>query len=245
MAKEPCRKETRMSENMNNIPVESSDEMEIDLGQLWKLIKKNMRMIIISTLLLAVAFVLFTMFFIEKKYASTTTIYLTPKVTDQGFVDTTTVTSNNTMVNNYMLILQGNSILAKVVDELGLTSVEEVKQSLSVTNESDTQIIRVTATTDDATKSKQIAEASVRIFFDEMKENLNITSMTILDDAKIDNVAVSPSLKKNGLMGGLIGATLSCGYVFLKYLLDKRLRNRDEAEGFLGLPVLVEVPYYD
>lgn len=244
MAKEPCRKETRMSENMNNIPVENSDEMEIDLGQLWKLIKKNMRMIIISTLMLAVAFVLFTMFFIEKKYASTTTIYLTPKV-EQGYVDNTTVTSNKTMVNNYMLILQGNSVLSKVADELGLTSGAEVKKSLSVTNETDTQIIRVTAKTENATKSKQIAEATVRIFFDEMKENLNITSMTILDDAKIENAAVSPSLKKNGLMGGLIGGALSCGYIFLKYILDKRLRNRDEAEGFLGLPVLVEIPYYD
>ena len=244
MAKEPCRKEFRMNENMNNIPVENSDEMEIDLGQLWKLIKKNMRMIIISTVLLAITFVLFTMFFIEKKYASTTTIYLTPKVME-GYVDNTTVNSNNTMVNNYVAMLKGTSILSKVADQLDLVSVNEVKDSVSVTNETDTQIIRVTATTDDATKSKQIAEATVNIFFDEMKENLNITSMVILDDAKIDNNAVSPSLKKNGLIGGLAGAALTCGYVFLKYLLDKRLRNRDEAESFLGLPVLVEIPLYD
>lgn len=234
-----------MSEPMKTIQAENTEEMEIDLGQVWKLIKKNMRMIIIAGILVAVMAVLFTIFFIDKKYASTTTIYLTPKVTEQGFVDNTTITSNNTQVNNYVSMLKGENILTKVAAELELTSVGEIKSSLSVTNEADTQIIRVTATTKDATKSKQIAELTVKTFFSEMKENLNITSMTVLDDAKVNNVPVSPNVKKNGLMGGMVGVGISCGYVFLKYLLDKRLRNRDEAENFLGLPVLVEIPYFN
>lgn len=249
MARVPYKEwRRRMSDNINNTSIEQiqiNDEVEIDLGQLWKLVKKNIRLIILSALVLAIAVLLFTMFFIEKKYSSETRIYLTPKVTEQGFVDNATVTTNNVLVNNYVSILKGENILSKVAEELGLPSVGEVKKGLSVTNESNTQIISVVSTTDDATKSKQIAETTAKIFFSEMKESLNITSMTILDEAKVNNGPVSPSLKKNALLGGIAGAALACGWVFLKFLLDKRLRNRNEAENFLGLPVLAEIPFYE
>lgn len=237
-----------MSDNLHSTSIEqtpNNDEFEIDLGQLWTMMKKNMRLIILSMLVLAIAALLFTMFFIEKKYASETRIYLTPKVTDQGFVDNATVNTNNTMVNNYVSIIKGENILSKVAEELKLTSIQEVKSGLTVTNETNTQIISVVSKTDDPTKSKQIAETTARIFFSEMKESLNITSMTILDDAKINSAPVSPSLKKNALIGAFAGIALSCGYVFLKYILDKRLRNRNEAESFLGLPVLVEIPFFE
>lgn len=230
-----------------NINIESSreDELEIDLGQLWKLMKKNIRLIIIVSVLLGIAASLYTMFFINKTYMSTTRIYLTPKVTDQGYVDNGTVNSNNIMINNYVSMLKGKTILTKVADELGLVSVGEVAGGLSVSNDPDTQIINVTVTTNDPIKSKQIADTTVKIFFREMKENLNITKMTVLDEAQINNMPVSPNIKKNIGIGILAGLILSCGYVFLKYLLDKRLRNRNEAESYLGLPVLAEIPYYE
>lgn len=229
-----------------NLNIESSsEELVIDLGQLWKIIKKNMRLIIIVSILLGLAASLYTMFFIEKKYASTTRIYLTPKVTDQGYVDSSTVISNNGMVKNYVSILKGRNILTEVADKLGLSSTDEIAAGLSITNETDTQIINVSVTTNDSLKSKQIAETTVKVFFSEMQESLNITKMTVLDEAQVNNTPVSPSIKKNLVIGLLIGLIISCGYVFLNYLLDKRLRNRNEAESFLDLPVLVEIPYYE
>ncbi|MEG2544713.1 MAG: Wzz/FepE/Etk N-terminal domain-containing protein [Longicatena sp.] len=230
-----------MNENKN----ESNEEVEIDLSQLFKLLKKNLRFIIL-TMIIGVGIALsVTIFFIDKKYTSETKIYLTPKVSEQGIVDNTTVNSNNLLVNNYVSMLKGENILSKVADKLNLASANEVKGSLSVANEKDTQIISVVAKTDDPIKSKQIAETTVDIFFTEMKDKLDIRNMTIIDFPKINNAPVSPSKKKNALIGAFGGAAIACGYIFLKFILDKHLRNRNEVENFLDIPVLAEIPFYE
>ena len=78
-----------------------------------------------------------------------------------------------------------------------------------------------------------------------MKEKLDIKNMTISDQPKINEVPVSPNKKVNTLIGGVAGLLLSCGYVFLQYLFDKRLKNKADAESFLGVPVLGEIPWFE
>lgn len=233
-----------MNENISNNNI-NKDEVEIDLSQVFKLLKKSLRLIIVCALLGAVIAFAFTMFFIEKKYSSQARIYLIPRITEQGIVDSSAVSTNSKLVNNYVSLMKGENILSKVAEKLELTSVDEVKRSLSITNEANTEIIAVTATTNNPTKSKQIAEATVSIFYSEMKENLKIDNMTTVDSPKINNGAVSPNKKTNTVIGALVGILLSCGFIFLKYILDKRLRNRTEAENFLNIPVLAEIPFFD
>ncbi|MEG0523170.1 MAG: Wzz/FepE/Etk N-terminal domain-containing protein [Erysipelotrichaceae bacterium] len=232
-----------MIENLKTM--NNEEENELDLSQLYKLFKKNIRLIVITAIIGAIIALVVTIFFIDKKYASETRIYLTPKVSDQGIVDNTTISSNNLLVNSYVSIMQGKNILTKVADDLNLSSVAEVSNSLTVTNEKDTQIISVVAKTDNPTKSKQIAETTVEIFFTEMKDKLQISNMTIVDAAELNAIEVSPSKKKNLLVGTVAGGFLAASYVVIKFLLDKRLRNRSEVENFLEIPVLVEVPFFD
>ena len=126
----------------------------------------------------AVIAFLVTNFFMTKKYASSARIYLIPKVTEQGYADYNAVNSNSKMVNNYVSLMQGETILSKVADELNIENVEEVKNSLSITNVNETEIIDVKATTDDPKKSQAIVSKTVDIFFKEMQEKLDIKNMT-------------------------------------------------------------------
>ena len=225
--------------------ITEKEEIEIDISALLKTLKKNLKMIVMSTILCAVIALLITTFFMPKKYASSARIYLKPNVTEQGVVDYNTLNSNSKMVNNYMSLMQGETVLSKVADNLNIEDVEEVKKSLSVTNLNETEIIIVKATTDDPAKSQAIVKNTVDVFFDEMKEKLDIKNMTISDQPKVDETPVSPSKKMNTAIGAALGLFLSCGYVFLQYLFDKRLKNKAEAESFLGVPVLGEIPWFE
>lgn len=224
---------------------ERNEELEIDLSQLFNLLKKNMRLIFITTVIGAILCFAVTLFLIDKKYASTSTIILTPKITETGNIDQATLTTNSKMVNNYMQIIKGESVLSQVAEKLSITSVSELKGQVSVSNPINTEVIAVTATTEDPVLSQQIVEVTIDTFFSSIKDKLNIENMTIIDPAKVENIPVSPNKKMNTLIGALAGLVLSCGYVLLKYLLDKRLRTREEAENFLGIPVLVEIPFFD
>lgn len=233
-----------MEENLLND--KNNDEMEIDLGQLLKVFIKNIRFILLSTFCVALLTTLYTFFFVPKKYASEATIFLTPKVNDNGYVDTQSISSNNSLINTYISMIKGDAILTKVADNLGedYTS-KQLKSTLSVTNDTNTQIIRIQSTTTDPDLSKDIVELVVNQFSADMLEILNISNISIIDYAKVNENPVSPSKPKNAVMGAMIGFVVSAGIIFLQFLLDNRLKNKNEAENYLGIPVLAEIPYYE
>ena len=124
-----------------------------------------------------------------------------------------------------MEMIKGKNILNKVAKELNI-DVKEVQGAISVTNKNETEIMDVKATTDDPVKSQQIVKTLTSIFFKEVKENLKVENMMVMNDPEVDKVPVSPSKKMNTLIGALLGLLASGGYVFLTFILDKRLRTR-------------------
>lgn len=223
-----------------------NDEMEIDLLQLWKVLKKNWRLIVLSTVCVSLLVTIYTFFFIPKKYASESTIFLTPKVNENGYVDQSSISSNNNLINTYISIIKGDSTLSGVAETVGNDlSVKDIKSTLSVTNDANTQIIRIKSTTTNPQLSKDIVETIVNQFSDEMLQKLNVQNISVIDYAKVNENPVSPSKTKNAVMGAMVGFVISCGYVTLQFLFDKRLRNKSEAENYLGIPVLAEIPWYE
>lgn len=221
---------------------EINNELEIDLGELFKVLKKNILLIIMVSLLCATIGLVSSMFLISKKYSSEATIYITPRVTEQGSIDYNSLQTNSRMVNNYMEILKGETILAKVADQVGLNSYEDVLDALTVSNPDETELITVNAETTDPELSQQIVSLVISTFTEDMMDILNLNNVTIINDAKVNELPVSPSKTKFTILGFGIGLVVSCGYVLITFLFDKRLRTREEAENFLGVPVLATVP---
>lgn len=87
---------------------ELNDEVEIDLSQLLKLLKKNIRLIIILALVGIIIAASATTFLISKKYQSQGSVLLKADVVN-GSLDSTQVNTNKMMVNNYVKLLQGNN----------------------------------------------------------------------------------------------------------------------------------------
>lgn len=89
----------------------------------------------------------FTIFFVKKQYASTARIFPKPEV-NEGVVDYSQINSNNSMTKNYVALLGGNNIQSKVAKELNVDT-NVVSSALLFPNETDTQIISISATTTD------------------------------------------------------------------------------------------------
>ena len=123
-----------------------------------------------------------------------------------------------------------------------LESADSVKKLVSVSNESNTEIITVTATTTDPKLSKNIANGTVSTFTKTMQKNLNVRNIEVVDKAKLSYVPSGPNIKKNTMLATLVGGVIGVGYAVLKFLFDNRLRTKEEAEKYLGIPVFCEIP---
>ena len=153
-----------------------NEEIEINLAELFQVLKEHLHIIIISTLICAILVGAFTIFFVSKKYESTARIFPKPEV-NEGIVDYSQINSNNSMTKNYVALLEGNNIQSKVAKELNVDT-NVVSSALSISNETDTQIISISATTTDPQLSKKIVDTTVNVFTNEVKETLNINNIT-------------------------------------------------------------------
>ena len=217
---------------------ELNDEVEIDLSQLLKLLKKNIRLIIILALVGIIIAASATTFLISKKYQSQGSVLLKADVVN-GSLDSTQVNTNKMMVNNYVKLLQGNNIQDQVAKNLNITSAE-VRSSLSITNTTDTQIIEISSTTVDPGLSKRIVDETISVFTTLIQEKLDVTNVTIVDQPEVNPNPVSPSMVKNVIIGAVAGIVISLGY-----LLDTKIKNGEQAEQYLGVPLLGIVPFFE
>lgn len=222
---------------------ELNDEVEIDLSQLLKLLKKNIRLIIILALVGIIIAASATTFLISKKYQSQGSVLLKADVVN-GSLDSTQVNTNKMMVNNYVKLLQGNNIQDQVAKNLNITSAE-VRSSLSITNTTDTQIIEISSITVDPGLSKRIVDETISVFTTLIQEKLDVTNVTIVDQPEVNPDPVSPSMVKNVIIGAVAGIVISLGYLLLTYLLDTKIKNGEQAEQYLGVPLLGIVPFFE
>lgn len=222
---------------------ELNDEVEIDLSQLFHLFKKNIKLIVVLTLVGITIAASATVFLIDKKYQSQGSVLFKADVVN-GALDSAQINTNKMMINNYVKLLQGNTVQNQVAENLNITK-GEVSSALTITNTTDTQIIEISAKTTDPKLSKNIVDETISVFTNLLQEKLDVTNITIVDQPEVNPSPVSPSMTKNMIIGALVGLVISGGYILVKYLLDTKIKTSEQAFQYLGVPVLGTVPYYE
>lgn len=229
--------------NVNSWQEEDKNEdVEIDLVEIWQVIKKQFGLLVIIVILCAVLAGVISKFFIAPKYTSSSTIFLTPSISETGVVDYTSQNSNEKLVNNVMALLVQDNILSEVAKQTGMESIEELRDQIEVSNDTNTTLVKVEATTLDPKLSKNIVNSTVNVFIDTMQENLNLKNIEIVDKAKLSYEPSGPNVKKNILMGAAAGFVMDALIVVLKVLTNTKLKSKEEAEKYLKLPVFCELP---
>lgn len=222
---------------------ELNDEVEIDLSQLFHLFKKNIKLIVVLILVGITIAASATVFLIDKKYQSQGSVLFKADVVN-GALDSAQINTNKMMINNYVKLLQGNTVQNQVAENLNINK-GEVSSALTITNTTDTQIIEISAKTTDPKLSKNIVDETISVFTNLLQEKLDVTNITIVDQPEVNPSPVSPSMTKNMIIGALVGLVISGGYILVKYLLDTKIKTSEQALQYLGVPVLGTVPYYE
>lgn len=230
------------SMNMQQSVIDDYGNEEIDLLELFRAILKHIKLIIVLCILFGVGGFFGTKLLISPTYTACTSIYLTPQISESGALDYNSQIANSKLVTNAVNLLTQNNIMSEVAKDVGLESAESVKNLVSVTNESNTEIITISTTTTDPKLSKDIANDTVSTFIRTMQKNLNVRNIEVVDKAKLSYIPSGPNVKKNTMMAGAVGLVVGVGYAVLKFLLDNRLRTKEETEKYLGIPVFCEIP---
>lgn len=203
-----------------------NEEIEIDLIQLLKHLLRNIKTILITTLVFGLIIFAVTQFILPKSYTSSTDI---------------TIISQGELLD-YTSYLNGNVVLDRVASETNM-DVATLLQNIVVTrDESNPYNYNIMTTTNDPKLSYRVVKSVVKVFKKEMLSDLSLSSVAVVNEAQVNTTPVSPDVKKNTLIGSLVGLVLSVLYFVLRFLFNKHFINDKEVEMFLGVDVLAEIP---
>lgn len=228
---------------MENQVTNNNDEIEIDLGEVFHLVISKLGVIILSGILLGVLSIIGTMLFITPKYESTTKIMVLNKQ-DNNTLTSADMQTSTQLTKDYAELIQSRTVLEGVIAQLNFDmTYKEMLNKVSVETSSDSRIVSISVTDEDPYTASEIANAVRDMAAEHIQSVMDIEAVNVVDTANIPNEKASPSLAKNGVIGGLLGVIIAMAAVIIIYLTNDTIKVEEDVERYLGLSVLGSIPF--
>lgn len=220
-------------------------EHEIDLKEMWEIIKKYWLLLVVLPLLTALVSGLISFYVLTPIYESSSTIIVGNKPADYDLqsaselLDNKVLEANRLLAKTYGEIARSRTVAEQVINQLSLSiTPEEFNSKISVSQIEDTEIIRINATDTDPELAADICNITVQKFGAAIIEIKKIDSVSIIDKAVVPDVPIKPKKMKNIMIAFVLGLGAAFGLSLLLEYLDNTISNSKEAEELLGLLVL-------
>lgn len=231
--------------NERNFP--KREEIEIDLGRVFRAVVSKIWLVAVVTVLSAVLAFVSTLLFITPKYEASAMFYVNNSSISVGSASVSLssgdLTTSRNLVDSYIVILKTRETLKDVIDYTGANRTYSVlKKMISAQAVDSTEIFQVTVTSEDPQEAEQLANAIAYILPKRISTIIEGTSAKVVEAAVVPSHASSPSYTKNTFVGFLLGFLLSVGIIALREIFDTTICTEDDINQVCRYPVLASIP---
>ncbi|WP_210127908.1 MULTISPECIES: Wzz/FepE/Etk N-terminal domain-containing protein [unclassified Staphylococcus] len=220
-------------------------ESTLDLTKILRILKNNLKLLIILPLVCLLISAIVTLFFLDEEYQATTQVLVNQKESDSQMM-AQEVQSNIQLVNTYSEIVKSPRILDKVSKELNRKySASELSSMLTVTNQAESQLLNIDVVSKSGKDSEKVANKLAEVFSDEVPDIMNVDNVSILSTADDTTKQVAPKTMINLVMGIVIGLIIALIIIFIKEIFDKRIKSETDVENELEIPVLGSIQKFN
>ncbi len=203
-----------------NYPIKEKNDRErdvIDLRPIMSTFLKKAGIIILAGFFIAAAAFAWSAFLIKPQYAASVLLYVNnaPRLdhADVG-IRLSDLDASKSLVNTYIVILQSRTTLQQVIDNTGVAyHHEELAEKIRAEQINETEVFRVTVTTNDPYESAVIANEIAAVLPHRIEAIIEGSSMKCVESAIVNTQKVSPSVLRYTMTGFLIGVLFACTVV--------------------------------
>lgn len=217
-------------------------EFEIDiLSLLKKLWTKKFLILLFATLFATISLVV-SLFFIKPSYVSTTRIYVVNQKNSDN-LSAQDLQAGDYLVKDYKEIITSNDVLESVVETEKLNiSPGALAGKISVSIPANTRVISISVKDHDPKIASDLANAVREIAAEKIKHVTKVDDVTVLEAAKPMDEPSSPNIKRNTILGFLVGGFLAVITILISEILDDRVKRPEDVEEVLNMTLLGIVP---
>lgn len=219
-------------------------EQTINIEQIFGILRKYSRLIVLSTVIFTVLAGILTFFVITPQYSASTELLVNRKQNTDANVQYNQVQTDVQMINTYKDLITKPVIMDSVAKKINIGKSdklddEEVASMISITNNQNSQVFSVTAKADNAYTAADIANMTATTFQKKAPKIMSGTdNVSIISKAKPNLTPVSPKNKINIIIGMVLGLFIGFTVAFLREMLDKTVKDESFLTEELGLTSL-------
>ena len=222
-------------------------EEKIDLREYFFILKKKIWLIVASALVCGLISGLVSFFVLSPVYEANTSLIVNKEVGNETTEMTTTDDLNyvQKLALTYGEIIKSRTVITSTIEKLGLDmTYSELANAVSVTNVSDTQIIKISVQNENPLIATKICNAIPEIFSTEVQRIVKASGVEVIDKAIMPQNPIKPNKKMNVLIAMVLGVMVSVFIIFLIEALNTKIKEPRDIEEKLGIPVFGVVPKY-
>ncbi|ESU34273.1 capsular polysaccharide biosynthesis protein [Bacillus sp. 17376] len=223
-------------------------EETISLKELLQTLKKRLNLIAVITLLAVMVSGIISFFLLTPIYQASTQLLVNQSKNEQSMYSVGEVQTNLQLINTYNVIIKSPAILDLVIDELNLDmTTAELNGKISVQSEQNSQVVNISIQDADANRAAEIANKIAEVFTREITNIMKVDNVSILAKAVVlDNQSpIKPQPLLNIAIAMVVGLMAAVGLAFLLEYLDNTIKNEQDIEKTLGLPLLGVIAQID
>jgi capsular polysaccharide biosynthesis protein len=212
------------------------------LLELFQLIKQKWLLLVLLPLLFAVLTAGYCWGFMTNDYTSSVSLYILTKSDNENSstVTSSDLTASQQLANDIAVLAQSNRVITATTKALGMTTFTgyEVKVTSATTN----RVITLSVTGKKPEAVAQIVNELAGQTADTAVEIMDLKAVNIVDAAQVPTAPSGPNRLLYTGVAFLAGIVVAIALIVLLDLLNTTIRNPEEAEELLGLPILGRMP---
>ncbi|MBO5387565.1 MAG: protein-tyrosine kinase [Lachnospiraceae bacterium] len=230
-----------------------NEEMEIDLQEILYELLGNLHILILATLIGALGMFYASSELMDKKFQSSTSLYVIKQQDDQT-VTYSDLQTGSQLTKDYAQLIVSRKVTSQVIADLDLQNTypdmiditsDDLAKMITVTTQQDTRILKITVTDTDPVRAQDIADAVREVAAERIYSVMDIESVNVVDYANLPESPVSPNKMKNVLIGGILGFLIAAVIIVVLHLMDDTIVSVDDVQKYLEISVLASIPFYD
>jgi len=218
---------------------EQNQELEIDIREIFYLIKTRLWLIILCAVIGAGAMFAYTQHAVVPQYVATSKIY----IFSDAEISSLNISLSSTLTQDFILLSQSRPVMEDVIEELDLNmSSGGLAGCVSVTNPEESHLLILNVTMTDPVLAKDVANTMANVIARRVAEIMETDEPNIMEEAIVPSGPIDSGLSRNVMLGGIVGIILVVGITLLLYLLDDTIKDEEDVEKYLGYKTLAAFP---
>ncbi len=210
------------------------------LLELFDLLRKHVRLVLLLPLGLAVLVGIATAF-MPDKYTATTDMYVLVKSSNEtGVASSGDLSASQMLTNDVTTLIKSDRVEADAAESVGFEDFDAF--DIDVTSSTTTRVISLSVTGTDPKAAAKIANALVDSVSSTAQAVMDVQSINQIDSATAPEQPSGPNRPLYIAVGAVAGLFLAVAIVVLADTLNTRVRKGSDVEELIGVPVIGHFP---